>query len=813
MLENSQEIESLLDVCHANGVMDRGLDIARAVANNPPARRVNSRSMSPNITCRFPSRKMRQVIQAESRSLELPNIYLKEFDDTVMAYWDQPFHRPNLVYKSGKRTVRVPVTLDFFVISEGFIGFEECKPYEVLMKEASKSSERYHYDSDSNTFSIPPLGEYLDGTGLGYRIITDRDICATYVENLALLYDFLDEPVALKDKQLWAVARKLCDVSGGVRLSDLECSVNGLSRLSVLTAIAHKELYVDLYEVKLQEPERALVYASLDLIPEQHKEPLITADDSISFSGSVSDMQTALRRYKVVDQIVRGGNLREVSLENNVSTRTIQRWLKEYRVDGLSGLEPKHRNKGNYGSKLSGPVEDCISEAINEFYLDDQGRTATHVYGLLKEQCKERNLLPPSREAFFCRLRNITDRDAYKVREGAKRAYQFTGYEGVENNNAEETAFRSVSRFLERCHIEHTQSDIQLVSVDGADLGRPWLTLITDEYTGFVLAVYLSFRKPATHAVMSSIRLMVARYKVFPAAIVVDGGKEFESIYFEGLMARRRSAIISRKGKPRSGSSVERTYGAFNTVLLDNLSGNNKLAKNVRQLSASHNPKNLAIWEAVDFYEELVSFVDEWNSVNPKAGGLAPRDLKAKSVERFGLPAKRIVEFDSDFMRDTLPAPKRPTADLKRNQKIQVNRVPYWHGCLRTIPRSGVTADIRYDPFNLNYVYVHYQNKWIKFKATTQQHRQLDDLDSAIVAEITRQTLYVNEKAKTEARSKLAVTVEDINEKAVEKHRSRMEGSTENPESLLVVEDMPDQADDSGEDFWSLDIPAAVEVE
>ena len=107
-------------------------EVVNEIITSPPARRVNSRSMSSNLTCRFPSRKMGFTVQAESRSMELASIYIKEFDSAVMGYWDQPYHRPNLSYKSGSKNVRVPVTLDFFVISDGFIGFDDF--YRIMKK-------------------------------------------------------------------------------------------------------------------------------------------------------------------------------------------------------------------------------------------------------------------------------------------------------------------------------------------------------------------------------------------------------------------------------------------------------------------------------------------------------------------------------------------------------------------------------------------------------------------------------------------------------------------------------------------------------
>lgn len=791
-------VEKCLAFCQSKAVTERGLEIVNEIITSPPARRVNSRSMSPNLTCRFPSRKMGFTVQAESRSMELASIYIKEFDSAVMGYWDQPYHRPSLSYKSGSKNVRVPVTLDFFVISDGFIGFEECKPLDMLDKLSSKTPNRYCYDVTSKEYQIPPLAVYLEGTGLSYRVVSEQHIDKNYVENLSFLYDLLDEPVTLQDEHMWLAAKKLVELKGALTIEALENTIEGLSQVSILTSIAKEKLYVDLHTEVLSDPEKVVVYASLGSIKSESVAP--EKLDFMPAEGSPREIEQAIQRLKIITPLIEGESKKNVSADTGISLRTINRWWKSYKDGGLQALQSKHSKKGNYGSKLPKVLEGYILEVIDDYYLNDQSRRPMHVYQLLHSRCIEAKLKPPSRQAFYDRLSLLSDKKVLQSREGAKRAYQMTGYEGIENCNGE-SVFRGVTRFLERCHIDHTQIDIQLVSRDGVVLGKPWLTLIIDEYSGLMLSAYLSFRNPGVPALMSAIRLMVKQYEVFPECVVVDGGKEFESIYFETLMARHQCTIISRKGKPRAGGTVERAFGSINTIFLDNLVGNNKLAKNIRQLSASHNPKNLAVWEAIDFYHSLLLFISGWNKKSIKSGGLSPVELRNRSIDRFGVRQKRKVKFDHCFLRDILPAPKRKTIDLKRHKKIQLNRVSYWHACLRSISKGGESADVRFDPFDLNYLYVYYRSSWLKFRSLRQQHRQLDDLDAAIVAEVTRQILFVNEKAKSQGRMEMAVEVERLNKSAIDKK--------DEADSISLNKDEEDIGIRVDYDMWSVDIPDA----
>jgi putative transposase len=272
-------------------------------------------------------------------------------------------------------------------------------------------------------------------------------------------------------------------------------------------------------------------------------------------------------------------------------------------------------------------------------------------------------------------------------------------------------------------------------------------------------------------------------------------------------MARYRCTIVSRKGKPRAGNPVERLFGTINTVFLDNLSGNNKLAKNIRQLSKSHNPKDLAIWEAREFYKVLLDFINEWNTRSVKSADLSPHLLKEQSIERFGLAEQRKIKYNEHFLRDVLPSPKRPMAVLKRNKKIQVNRVNYWHQCLRTVPTTGVTADIRYDPFDLNHIYVYYKHNWLKFRSTKPQHRQFDELEVALIAEVARQELVINENAKANTRTEFAVKIENHNEPAKRRSASRSVQNVNNPIKHDIDDICEHNVNDDNESIWDLEIP------
>lgn len=62
-------------------------------------------------------------------------------------------------------------------------------------------------------------------------------------------------------------------------------------------------------------------------------------------------------------------------------------------------------------------------------------------------------------------------------------------------------------RPLERVEVDHTLCDVHLVDEKtGKPIGRPWLTLVTDHYSGAVLGFHLSLNPPSSSSVIAALR-------------------------------------------------------------------------------------------------------------------------------------------------------------------------------------------------------------------------------------------------------------------------------------------------------------------
>jgi hypothetical protein len=210
---------------------------------------------------------------------------------------------------------------------------------------------------------------------------------------------------------------------------------------------------------------------------------------------------------------------------------------------------------------------------------------------------------------------------------------------------------------------------------------------------------------------MMVLRECVHRYHRFPEQVVVDWGPEFESIYFETLLARYECSKASRpKAKPRFGSVIERLFNTANTTFIHNLAGNTQIIKHVRQVTKSVNPREHAVWTLDALYAALRCWAYEvYDTVEHGTLKQKPKEVFEMGLLRFGARPKQWIEYDDDFLLLTLPSTRKGTAKLVPGKGVKVNHIFYW-------ARGDVFLDhpelekkqipVRYDPYDVGHIYV-----------------------------------------------------------------------------------------------------------
>ena len=231
-----------------------------------------------------------------------------------------------------------------------------------------------------------------------------------------------------------------------------------------------------------------------------------------------------------------------------------------------------------------------------------------------------------------------------------------------------------------------------------------------------ILAIYLTFDPPSYRSCMMALRLCVARFGRLPQTLVVDGGKEFHSVYFDTLLARYCCVKKIRPGaSPRFGSVIERLFGTTNTEFIYNLLGNTQATKQVRQLTKEIEPKRLAVWTLGDLYVFLKKWAYQiYDQSEHEALGTTPHQIYLQGMSLGGERLSRRIPYNEEFLMATRPTTRSGEAKVRAGSGIKINYLYYWNDIFRNPEVEGTKVPVRYEPFNVGVAYAYVKGHWVK---------------------------------------------------------------------------------------------------
>ena len=429
-------------------------------------------------------------------------------------------------------------------------------------------------------------------------------------------------------------------------------------------------------------------------------------------------LKEAYHRYMTIKPILDG----TATTPNTSLGRKIRRWVAKYRQAerdlgcGYVGLLSDYHKCGNRLPRLSEPTINALNEFIEKEYEHHKQKNKREVYGELVTFCKTQKGLisAPSYKTLVAAI-NHRPRDVQvKKRAGRRAAYS---HEPL-YLELSYTLPRHGDRPFEVVHMDHTELDVALVdSQTGRYFGRPWATFLTDAFSRRLLAVYLTFDEPSYRTCMMALRECVHRHNRLPELVVVDWGPEFESIYFETLLARHECSKATRpQARPRFGSVIERLFNTANTTFVHNLAGNTQVMKNVRQVTKSVDPRGYALWTLGELYGQLRRWAyEEYDTREHEALGQTPREAFEQGLLQGGIRPHRLIPYDEDFVLSTFPTTPKGTAQLVPGRGVKINKLFYWAkgDVFRDHPELEKTQlPVRYDPYDMGHAYVFIKDQW-----------------------------------------------------------------------------------------------------
>jgi putative transposase len=586
------------------------------------------------------------------------------------------------------------------------------------------------------------------GTLLGQIKLATSDDIYTLLAQEALYIDIYRAPLAEPERvvvwsdektaQAWSIARApqtlprshphtiLIEPGVPVVWDGRRCSIlyQGQTTLTLLTEdqqpveLSHSHFQTLVASGKLKGLTAAPSEASLS---QRVRECLMQADKAALIEAN--------RRYSIISPVLQGSPLANCP----IPARTVRDWVAKYRKAeedfgcGYVGLLPKVQERGNREPRLPEEVISILNQFIDQEYENHKQKTKREVYGEFVNVCQDKGLPTVPSYKTFVALVNRRPRYAQaKKRKGSRAAYP---KEPMYWELSYELP-RHGDRPFEVVHIDHTLLDVELVdSQTRHHFGRPWATFLTDAFSRRLLAVYLTFDEPSYRSCMMILRECVHRYHRFPELVVVDWGPEFESVYFETLLARYECSKASRpKAKPRFGSVIERLFNTANSTFIHNLAGNTQMMKNVRQVTKSVDPREQAIWTLGALYAALRRWAYEvYDTTEHGTLGQTPKDAFEMGLRRFGNRPKEWIEYDEDFIQFTLPSTKKGTAKLVPGKGVKIHNIYYW-------ARENVFLDhpewenkqipVRYDPYDVSHAFVSLKGHRQPVECISEHHAQ-----------------------------------------------------------------------------------------
>ncbi|MBD2515354.1 Mu transposase C-terminal domain-containing protein [Nostoc sp. FACHB-973] len=281
------------------------------------------------------------------------------------------------------------------------------------------------------------------------------------------------------------------------------------------------------------------------------------------------------------DRKTYGIKLKQAAEKLGKTVRTVQRLVKKYQEQGLSGVtEAERSDKGAY--RIDDGWQDFIVKTYKEGNKD--GRKMTPAQVAIRVQIRAGQL---GLEKYPCHMTVYRVLNPIIERKEQKQKVRNIGWRGsrVSHQTRDgQTLDVHHSNHVWQC--DHTKLDVMLVDQYGETLARPWLTKITDSYSRCIMGIHLGFDPPSSLVVALAMRHAMLRkqysseYKLHcdwgtygvPENLFTDGGKDFRSEHLKQI-GFQLGFECHLRDRPPEGGIEERGFGTINTDFLSGFYG------------------------------------------------------------------------------------------------------------------------------------------------------------------------------------------------------------------------------------------------
>ena len=683
---------------------------------------------------------------------------LERQDESVLEYHAQPTRIQ--VYRHDVRGRRYygEFTPDVLVLRSDGIYVTDVKTTENALKLTQSHPKDWVRHGDG--FRFLPAERHFRDLGLHFEVGLAEAISRLEARNNELLHRVrlgVDRP---SEKTIATLSARL-------------------SRETFITLGLVREQYgQDTFEGALWLIDRQILHADLKRQSLVDDCAIIAANEDLLKFAIESTLSTDHQGFDDVDIAVLGNRkaVEHYATQRGVEeqdTRTGRRYRKKLNdldpdLPRAKALMPAFYKRGNRLPKVAPEVAEFLEAFIRK--IPEQKFTSknnAYLTYCIEARISHQRHPPVSKKTFLKKYSTLDPVSLARILGGRRAANQ-----ARESSPAIKRHARA-QRPFERVVMDHTPMKLFITvakSFQDVAIVRPWLTIVIDEATGYILYFIITLKQPSRRVFALVVRHIVRKYGRIFEALHTDGGKDMDSVLTRQLSAEYEFTYsVSPSANSRFNGLAEGGFATLRTTYVKDYPAN-CVEWSGRSRSKGFKPTDRVCDDLTGLYRKFEKAVAGYND-KIVSGNMLSRELHFQSLlSRFpmsGLP----VEIDQPFLIATsVDTGDYRISDRGTIQKLNRHYSPVADN-LTTGPRL---REIREDCENPYLIYYLSEDRWKcataagyeRFEGLSENARKLD---AALMLEGDGARRKLNDLAAESQHARLVALAEEDRDKFQEK--------------------------------------------
>lgn len=675
---------------------------------------------------------------------------LERKSDCVLEYHCQPAKIDIYQHdRRGRRQYRA-YTPDILVLERDRTYIVDVKPTDRLQKLLVENPRDWAQEGE--VFRFLPAEAHFHEIGLEFKIAVAEEVTRLEARNHTLLHQVrygIQEPnVALISSITSKLSRHTYLTMEQVRQ---EAGQSGFE--AVLWLIDRGIIFADLKGQSLVD-DCSIVAATVDLLESaishlHGKHP----QDFKSVPAAVFGNRKAVEHY---------ANRAGIEMASGRSARRARQKLAAA-DPGQSRAEilmPKFYLRGNRSPKVAPEVQEVLRGFLEEL-PNKPVSTKNAAYNDYKLAAREKHpqYEPITKKTFLKRYSELDDVHLARKHGGRRAANQAKKSSPVDKRHAR------AQRPLERVVMDHTMMSGYIevgVSEIARLLLRPWLTVVTDEATNYMLLFLLSLKQPSRRVFALVFRHLAREFRRLPEELHSDGGKDMNSVFTRQLSAEYGFTYsTSPAANSRWNGLAESVFASIQSSFVKDYPAQ-CINWSSRSVSRKFKPTDKVCDDLRGLYRKFEEHRQEHNH-RISGDQRVSRELQFQRLRaQFPMSGKPVEINDQFFLATSVDC----TADYTISQRGTIQKLDRHYAAeFGQAPFIGRKKEVREDPENPYRIYVFSGDEWQvalapgydRFEGLSEEQKQIKANEQLEGAEARKHLHEVASERKHKALAEIAI--------------------------------------------------------